>query len=163
MNEKICYIYTDGCCLGNNQKDLSKRFGGYAYVLKYNGHELVKSGGETQTSNNRMELMAVIKALESCKPEFTGKYIVITDSKYVGGAIKEWLANWMSNGWRTANRKPVENKDLWQQYVEISKGKTIEWQWIEGHTGHPENERCDSLAKEAAAKIVSSPVYQTTA
>lgn len=151
---KTCYIYTDGACSGNNQKDLEKRFGGYAFIMKYNGKVKEFAAAERGTSNNRMELMSVIAALESTKPEFTGSYVINTDSKYVKEAITEgWLSSWASNGWRTSGRKAVKNDDLWKRLLTAIGNKTITWTWVEGHMGHVENERCDMLAQAQAQAL----------
>lgn len=139
---KEMQIYTDGSCLGNPGP------GGYAAVLEYKQHTKEVSGGFSTTTNNRMELLAAIEGLkhlnESCKVTLT------TDSQYVKQGINQWIHNWRKNGWRTSNKKAVKNADLWKQLDEQVKRHTVEWRWVKGHSGHPQNERCDDLAREAA-------------
>ena len=140
-------LYADGACSGNPGP------GGWGVILKHaaTGKTREMSGGEKQTTNNRMELTAVIRGLEAiAKPS---KVKVLTDSQYVVKGITEWSENWMAKNWRTANKKPVKNVDLWQKLLEISGKHEVSWQWIAGHAGHPENERCDKLAVDAAGKI----------
>ena len=144
MTERV-KIWTDGACLGNPGP------GGWGALLRFNGHGRALSGNGRDTTNNRMELMAAIQALEAlsrpCHVDLT------TDSKYVMTGITEWMAKWRANGWRTANRKPVANVDLWQRLDEAVARHDIEWAWVRGHSGHPENERVDALASAAAAQI----------
>lgn len=144
MTERV-KIWTDGACLGNPGP------GGWGALLRFNGHERALSGNERDTTNNRMELMAAIQALEAlsrpCQVALT------TDSKYVMTGITEWMAKWRANGWRTANRKPVANVDLWQRLDAAVARHDIEWAWVRGHSGHPENERVDALASAAAAQV----------
>ena len=140
-------LYADGACSGNPGP------GGWGVILKHaaTGKTREMSGGEKQTTNNRMELTAVIRGLEAiAKPS---KVKVVTDSQYVVKGMTEWIENWMAKNWRTANKKPVKNVDLWQELLEISEKHEVSWQWIEGHAGHPENERCDKLAVDAVGKI----------
>lgn len=139
---KTVTIFTDGSCLGNPGA------GGYAAVLNYKQHCKELSGGFRLTTNNRMELLAAIIALESlttpCDVELT------TDSQYVRLGITQWLAGWKRNKWLTSQRKPVKNQDLWQRLDKAAQQHQINWHWVKGHSGHPENERCDVLARTAA-------------
>ncbi len=136
---KFVEIFTDGACSGNPGP------GGWGAVLRYNGHEKELSGGERDTTNNRMELTAVISALstlkEPCKVRLT------TDSKYVAdGVTKGWAKSWQQNGWRKGDKKPALNPDLWQKLLDLLDIHDVEIVWVKGHAGHPENERCDQLA-----------------
>jgi ribonuclease HI len=140
MTDKV-EIFTDGACSGNPGP------GGWGALLRYNGTERTLSGGEPDTTNNRMELMAVIAALESLNRPCTLN--ICTDSRYVMDGIRSWIANWKRNGWKTAAKKPVKNVDLWQRLDAACAPHTIEWQWVKGHSGHPENERVDELARQA--------------
>jgi ribonuclease HI len=143
-------IWTDGACLGNPGP------GGWGVLMRWNGHSRELSGGETNTTNNRMELMAAIMALEALKKD-THPVRLVTDSKYVRDGITLWLPKWRDNGWRTANRKPVKNADLWHRLDEVSAKHSIEWSWVKGHSGHPENERVDDLARLAAMEQAKTP------
>jgi len=131
-------MFTDGACRGNPGP------GGWGVVLRYGRHEKELYGGERDTTNNRMELMAAIKGLESltrgCKVRVT------TDSVYVRSGITEWLPNWKRRGWKTAAGKPVKNLDLWQRLDRAAQAHDVSWHWVKGHSGHPENERADALA-----------------
>jgi len=138
-------IFTDGACLGNPGP------GGFAYLLKYGDHEKLGTGREPDTTNNRMELRAVIAALKALKK--TCKIDVFTDSQYVRRGIMEWIHGWQKNGWKTANKDPVKNKDLWQELLEMSQKHDIAWHWVKGHSGHPENEIVDAAARQAAEEI----------
>ena len=132
-------IFTDGACSGNPGP------GGWGAVLRYNGREKELSGGEKATTNNRMELTAVIKALEQLKEPC--KVMLTTDSKYVSDGIgKGWAVSWQKNGWRKADKKPALNPDLWEKLLELLKVHDVTINWVKGHAGHPENERCDELA-----------------
>ena len=132
-------IFTDGACSGNPGP------GGWGAVLRYNGREKELSGGERDTTNNRMELTAVIKALEQLKEPC--KVTLTTDSKYVSDGIgKGWAVSWQKNGWRKADKKPALNPDLWERLLELLKIHDVTINWVKGHAGHPENERCDELA-----------------
>ena len=131
-------IYTDGACRGNPGK------GGWGALLKYGDKEKTLHGGESNSTNNRMELMAVIMALEAVNESF--KIVVTTDSKYVLQGATEWLSGWKQRGWKTAAKKPVLNVDLWQRLDKALKPRNIEWKWVKGHSGHVGNERADSLA-----------------
>lgn len=136
---KTVEMFTDGACSGNPGP------GGYGVILKYNGVEKELCGGEELTTNNRMELTAVIEGLKILKQPCNVS--IQTDSKYVVDAItKGWLENWQKNNWRKADKKQVLNVDLWQQLVELLKVHNVKFLWIKGHNGHPENERCDQLA-----------------
>ena len=135
-------IYTDGACSGNPGP------GGWGALLIYKGHERELSGGEADTTNNRMELMAAIQALESLKRPCRVR--LHTDSTYVRSGITEWIQRWRQNGWRTAAKKPVKNADLWQR-LEAAQGQhRIDWRWVKGHAGDAGNERADALAREGA-------------
>lgn len=134
-------IYTDGACRGNPGP------GGWAALLSKAGHEKEISGAEALTTNNRMELTAVIRALEALRRPVRAR--VYTDSEYVRRGISEWLPGWKARGWRTAARKPVKNQDLWEQLDELSAAHDIEWRWVPGHAGVAGNERADQLANEA--------------
>ncbi len=134
-------IYTDGACSGNPGP------GGWGALLRYNGHEKELSGSEAHTTNNRMELLAVIFALEALSQPCEVR--VYSDSKYVCDGITRWLPGWRQRGWKTANRKPVKNVDLWQRLDSLAGGHSVQWLWVKGHSGHPENERVDQLAREA--------------
>ncbi|WP_425409125.1 ribonuclease HI [Hyphococcus sp.] len=138
-------IFTDGACLGNPGP------GGWG-VLILNGDETRElSGGESQTTNNRMELMAAIRALEDTAPD---KPITLhTDSQYVKNGITTWIHGWKRNGWKTASKKPVKNRDLWEALDRLIVARKIDWRWVKGHAGHPGNERADMLASEAAQSV----------
>jgi ribonuclease HI len=137
----VIEIYTDGACRGNPGP------GGWAALLSTAGHEKEISGAEALTTNNRMELTAVIRALEALRRPVRAR--VYTDSEYVRRGISEWLPGWKARGWRTAARKPVKNQDLWERLDELSAAHDIEWRWVPGHAGVPGNERADQLANEA--------------
>ena len=134
--------FTDGACLGNPGP------GGWAALLRYGGRERELSGGEPDSTNNRMELLAAIRALESLTRPCT--IDLYTDSKYVQQGIQSWLPRWRSNGWRTSAGKPVKNQDLWQRLSEAAAAHAVRWHWVRGHSGHVENERVDELARQAA-------------
>ena len=139
-------IFTDGACSGN------PGIGGWGALLRYKDIEKELSGGEENTTNNRMELTAVIEALKALKT--TCNITLYTDSKYVMCGITEWLENWKKNGWKTSNKKnAVKNIDLWQQLDEIIKHHQIRWVWVKGHNGHIENERVDTLARNEVLKL----------
>ena len=140
MNAEIIYIYSDGACKGNPGA------GGWGALLVTGGHRKEICGGEANTTNNRMEMTAVIRALESLKRPSTVE--VHTDSQYVQKGISEWMAGWKRRNWRTADGKPVKNQDLWLQLDALSQLHRIEWKWVRGHNGHPENERADELANQ---------------
>ncbi len=132
-------IYTDGACSGNPGP------GGWGVLLRSGKHEKELCGGEAETTNNRMEMMAVIKALEALKK--TSDVTLYTDSKYVMQGITEWIDGWKAKNWKTASKKPVKNKDLWQQIDSLVQKHNVEFQWVKGHAGHPDNERADELAR----------------
>lgn len=135
-------VFSDGACSGNPGP------GGWGAILRYKDVEKELSGGESATTNNRMELMGVIAALESLKEPCQVK--VFTDSQYIAKAFTEnWLENWQKNGWKTAGKKAVKNRELWERLLAQAAVHRLEWQWIRGHAGHPENERCDQLAVAA--------------
>lgn len=144
MSELI-HIWTDGACLGNPGP------GGWGALLRWNGHEKELSGGDADTTNNRMELMAAIQALETLKRPSV--VVLTTDSQYVRKGITEWMHNWKKNGWRTASKKPVKNDDLWRRLDTAVARHQVTWEWVKGHSGHPENERADVLASEAAKAV----------
>ncbi len=137
-------IHTDGSCLGNPGP------GGWGAVLRYQGRERELSGGEALTTNNRMELMAAIMALEALSEPCRGS--LQTDSQYVRQGITEWMANWVRRNWKTAGGDPVKNRDLWERLHAATQRHTIEWRWVKGHSGDPDNERVDLLAREAAER-----------
>jgi len=138
-------IFTDGACRGNPGP------GGWGALLRYGRHERELYGGERETTNNRMELMAAIRALESLKRPC--KVHLTTDSTYVKKGITEWLPNWKKRGWKTAARKPVKNVDLWQRLDEAVQRHDVHWHWVRGHTGHAENERADELANRGIDEL----------
>jgi len=135
---KIVDIYTDGACKGN------PGVGGWGALLRYDGRTRELYGGEPHTTNNRMELMGVIRALEALKRP--SRLRVHTDSKYVQQGISTWIHDWKKRGWRTADRKPVKNEDLWRRLDELAGQHDVEWIWVKGHAGHDGNERADALA-----------------
>jgi ribonuclease HI len=137
-------IFTDGACSGNPGP------GGWGAILRSGGHEKEISGGETHTTNNRMELMAAIEALNALKSPST--VIVHTDSRYLMDGLTRWLPRWKANGWRTADKKPVKNADLWRALEEAAGRHDVVWRWVEGHSGHPENDRADALARAAIVR-----------
>ena len=133
-------IHTDGACRGNPGP------GGWGAILSLGGKVKELYGGEPQTTNNRMELTAVIRALETLTRRCEAD--VYTDSQYVQKGISEWLPSWKRRGWRTADKKPVKNEDLWRRLDEVARMHDVEWHWVRGHAGHPENERADALANK---------------
>ncbi len=135
------HIYTDGACSGNPGP------GGWGAVLRYNEHEKKIYGWASETTNNRMELLAAIRALEALKRPC--KVIITTDSQYLRQGITDWINNWKRRGWKTAAGKPVKNKDLWVALDKLQNIHDIEWKWVKGHAGHAENELADSLARQA--------------
>lgn len=134
-------IFTDGACSGNPGP------GGWGAVLRWRGHEKEISGGEPETTNNRMELMAAVAALEALKRP--ARVTLTTDSIYLRDGITKWIHGWRRNGWKTSGKKAVKNRDLWERLWEATACHEIDWHWIKGHSGHAENERCDALAREA--------------
>ena len=144
MSETI-EIYTDGACKGNPGP------GGWGVLLRWNGHEKELFGGEQQTTNNRMELQAVIEALSALKRN--SKVRLHTDSRYVHNGISEWIHNWKKRGWKTTDKKPVKNVDLWQKLEALTEEHRIEWIWVKAHAGHDGNERADALANRGVATV----------
>lgn len=141
---KLVEIYTDGACSGNPGP------GGWGALLRCDGVEKELSGGELQTTNNRMELMAAIMALEALtRPTRVRLY---TDSQYVQQGMTTWIAGWQKRGWKTADKKPVKNADLWQRLAQAAAQHQVDWQWVRGHDGHPDNERVDRLAVAAVPR-----------
>lgn len=138
-------IYSDGCCLGNPGP------GGWCCILRFGHHEKILSGGEPVTTNNRMEIMAVLAALRTLKEPC--QIHLHADSRYVLDALKSWIHAWARNGWRTAAKAPVANRDLWQELHTLMQRHEWQLTWIKGHSGHPENERCDAIAKQEAEKF----------
>jgi len=147
MSETEVEIFTDGACRGNPGP------GGWGALLRYNHTEKHLYGSENHTTNNRMELMAAIVALESLNRSC--KVVLTTDSQYVKKGITEWLSSWKQRQWKTAARKPVKNVDLWQRLDSVCQKHEIDWQWVRGHTGHPENEMADQLANQAIDELLS--------
>ena len=139
--------FTDGACSGNPGP------GGWGAVLRWRGTEKELKGGEAQTTNNRMELMAAIAALESLKRSLAVD--LYTDSQYLRQGITGWIHGWKKNGWKTADKRPVKNVDLWQRLEAAANSHQVRWHWVKGHAGHPENERADALARAAIAEIRS--------
>jgi ribonuclease HI len=138
-------LHTDGACLGNPGP------GGWAAILQWGEHESVLSGGLADTTNNQMELMAVIMGLEALKRPVS--ITVVSDSRYVLNGIQNWIAGWKRNGWKNAKKQQVANQELWQRLDAATQSHRIEWQWIKGHAGHPLNERCDELASAEARQF----------
>ena len=139
-------IWTDGACSGNPGP------GGWGAILRGRGHEKELSGGAAATTNNRMELTAAIMALEALKQP--SDVDIHTDSQYVRGGVTGWIHGWKRNGWRTADKKPVKNMELWQQLDAATANHQVRWHWVKGHAGHPENERADVLAREGMAPFL---------
>ncbi len=140
---KSVEIFTDGACSGNPGP------GGWGALLRFGAHEKPLSGGESLTTNNRMELMGAISALEALKEPCAVD--LHTDSEYLRNGVTKWMHGWKRNGWRTADKKPVKNQDLWERLDEALKRHEIRWHWVKGHAGHAENERADELAREGMA------------
>ncbi|KXJ53049.1 MAG: ribonuclease H [Thalassospira sp. Nap_22] len=141
-------IYTDGACIGNPGP------GGWAALIEQGKRKKTFKGGEADTTNNRMELMAAIKALEALRRPLS--VTVITDSQYVRNGITEWIDKWKKNGWRTSGRKPVKNADLWKCLDGLCETHRVEWQWVKGHSGNEGNERVDGLAQQEALKYAKA-------
>ncbi len=142
---EIVEIHTDGACSGNPGP------GGWAAILAWKGREKELSGAEPATTNNRMELLAAIRALEALKRPMRVR--IYTDSEYLRRGMSEWLAGWKRRGWRTAAKKPVRNRDLWERLDELCHRHEVEWHWLKGHAGDPLNERADRLAREAIRRL----------
>jgi len=141
-------IFTDGACRGNPGP------GGWAALLRYGDTEKVIKGAEADTTNNRMEMMAAIEALAALtRPS---RIALTTDSQYLRQGISDWLPRWKANGWRTAAKKPVKNQDLWERLDAVAVGHQLEWQWVKGHSGHPENELVDSAANDAIDEMLGT-------
>lgn len=141
MTQPILEIFTDGACKGN------PGIGGWGVLLRYGVHEKTLKGAQAHTTNNRMELTAAIEALKAIKKPC--EIHLTTDSNYVKNGINQWIHTWKKNGWKTAQKKPVQNLDLWQQLDQLNTQHNVHWHWIKGHSGHPGNEMADNLANQA--------------
>ena len=146
MTETV-HIFSDGACRGNPGP------GGWGTLLRFNGTEKELYGAEAETTNNRMELMGAIIGLETLTRPC--HVVVTTDSQYVKNGITQWIENWKKKDWKTANKKPVKNKDLWQRLDEACQAHQIKWEWVKGHSGHDENERVDQLANKAIDELLA--------
>ena len=146
--DKTVYLYTDGACKGNPGT------GGWGALLRYGRHEKELFGGEAQTTNNRMELTAVIEGLKALKRR--SRIEIHTDSQYVKNGMESWIHGWKKNGWKTAAKKPVKNDDLWKELDALSHKHELQWTWVKGHAGHSENEKADALANRGAARFLQS-------
>ena len=144
--EKTVYLFTDGACKGNPGA------GGWGVLLRYGTHEKELFGGEAQTTNNRMELTAVLSGLKTLNRPCD--VVICTDSQYVKNGMESWIHSWKKNGWKTAGRQPVKNADLWQQLDEQVARHRVRWQWVKGHAGHAENERADALANRGVEQAL---------
>ena len=142
---KTVTLYTDGACKGNPGK------GGWGVLMRYGSHEKELFGGEAHTTNNRMELTAIIQGLAALKRPCA--VVIYTDSQYVKNGMEQWIHGWKKNGWKTAAKQPVKNEDLWRQLDQLAAQHQIQWQWVRGHTGHAENERADALANQGVASV----------
>lgn len=143
--KKLIHAFTDGSCLGNPGP------GGWAAILRFGVTEKVLSGGYARTTNNRMEIMAALEALEALREPC--RVTLFSDSRYLCDAVqKHWLASWQKNGWKTAAKKPVKNRDLWERLIPLLRRHAVTFHWLEGHAGHPQNERADTLAKAEAGR-----------
>ena len=143
--EKTVFLYTDGACKGNPGK------GGWGVLMRYGSHEKELFGGEAHTTNNRMELTAIIQGLAALKRPCA--VVIYTDSQYVKNGMEKWIHGWKKNGWKTAAKQPVKNEDLWQQLDQLAAQHQIQWQWVRGHAGHAKNERADALANQGVASV----------
>ena len=144
--DKTVSLYTDGACKGNPGK------GGWGVLMRYGSHEKELFGGEAHTTNNRMELTAIIQGLAALKRPCA--VVIYTDSQYVKNGMEQWIHGWKKNGWKTAAKQPVKNEDLWQQLDQLAAQHQIQWQWVRGHAGHAENERADALANQGVASVL---------
>ncbi len=142
---KTVTLYTDGACKGNPGK------GGWGVLMRYGSHEKELFGGEAHTTNNRMELTAIIQGLAALKRPCA--VVIYTDSQYVKNGMEQWIHGWKKNGWKTAAKQPVKNEDLWRQLDQLAAQHQIQWQWVRGHAGHAENERADALANQGVASV----------
>ena len=142
---KKIYIYTDGACRGNPGP------GGWGALIIEDGKEIEISGGQKKSTNNKMELTAVIEALKTIKKK--SSLVITTDSEYVKKGITQWIKKWVVNNWQTVTKKPVKNQEYWKELLALTKKHDIEWKWVRGHAGHPENERCDELARNEIKKL----------
>ena len=143
--DKTVSLYTDGACKGNPGK------GGWGVLMRYGSHEKELFGGEAHTTNNGMELTAIIQGLAALKRPCA--VVIYTDSQYVKNGMEQWIHGWKKNGWKTASKQPVKNEDLWQQLDRLAAQHQIQWQWVRGHAGHTENERADALANQGVASV----------
>ena len=143
--DKTVTLYTDGACKGNPGK------GGWGVLMRYGSHEKELFGGEAHTTNNRMELTAIIQGLAALKRPCA--VVIYTDSQYVKNGMEQWIHGWKKNGWKTAAKQPVKNEDLWRQLDQLAAQHQIQWQWVRGHAGHAENERADALANQGVASV----------
>ena len=143
--DKTVTLYTDGACKGNPGK------GGWGVLMRYGSHEKELFGGEAHTTNNRMELTAIIQGLAALKRPCA--VVIYTDSQYVKNGMEKWIHGWKKNGWKTASKQPVKNEDLWQQLDRLAAQHQIQWQWVRGHAGHAENERADAVANQGVASV----------
>jgi ribonuclease HI len=144
-DDAVVDIFTDGACSGNPGP------GGWGAILRWRGHEKELAGGERATTNNRMELLAAIRGLEAIKRP--ARVRLHTDSQYVRNGITQWIKSWKARGWKTADKKPVANVDLWKELEAAAARHEVTWHWVRGHSGHPENERADALARGAIAEL----------
>ena len=142
---KTVTLYTDGACKGNPGK------GGWGVLMRYGSHEKELFGGEVHTTNNRMELTAIIQGLAALNRPCA--VVIYTDSQYVKNGMEKWIHGWKKNGWKTAAKQPVKNEDLWRQLDQLAAQHQIQWQWVRGHAGHAENERADALANQGVASV----------
>lgn len=146
MTKSTVYIFTDGACSGNPGP------GGWGALVRRGDEEKELFGAEDETTNNRMEMKAAIEALKSLSPGATVE--LCTDSSYLKDGMTSWLSKWKENGWQTASKKPVKNQDLWQELDDLCRQFTLNWVWVKGHSGHPENERADTLARNAIVQLL---------
>lgn len=145
--QSIVYLYCDGACRGNPGP------GGWGVLMRYNEHEKRLCGGERATTNNRMELTAAIKGLKAIRADIPRHILITTDSQYVRRGVLEWLPQWKAREWKTSNNKPVKNKDLWELLDFLVRQHEVEWSWVKGHSGHPENEIADQLANQGIDQL----------